>query len=100
MIIVVFKSRLRKEALARYGPLAEEMERLGRAMPGLISFKSYVAEDGERIAVMEWESEEHLKAWREHPEHREAQGLGRSDFYEEYTLVVGEEVRRAEFKRP
>jgi heme-degrading monooxygenase HmoA len=99
MIIVVFRSRLREEALERYGPVAEEMERLGTAMPGLVSFKTYTANDGERVSIMEWESQAHLRAWREHPEHRKAQALGRSDFYEDYTILVSEELRRAEFQR-
>ena len=34
------------------------MEQLAAAQPGYLSFKSYVADDGEVIALSEWESEQ------------------------------------------
>lgn len=49
--------------------------------------------------IIEFESPELLQAWREHPEHREAQRLGRERFYEEYTLQVSEPARESRFKR-
>ena len=49
-------------------------------MPGFVSFKTFRADDGERVSVIEFASEEALRAWREHPEHRKAQELGRATF--------------------
>jgi heme-degrading monooxygenase HmoA len=40
-------------------------------MPGYITHKGYVAEDGERVSIHYWETEEQLRAFRDHPEHRE-----------------------------
>jgi len=70
---------------------------LAQAMPGFISYKSFLAEDGERCSVIEFESHEHLRAWREHPDHRTAQALGRERFYAEYSLYVAEPEREAHF---
>ena len=64
--------------------MAARVRSLAEAMPGFISFKSFSAEDGERVSIIEFESEETLRAWREHPEHRQAQALGRDSFYSEY----------------
>jgi heme-degrading monooxygenase HmoA len=68
-------------------------------MPGFISYKLYTSEDGERVSIIEFESAEHLRAWREHPQHRRAQQMGRERFYEEYTLHVGEPARESRFDR-
>jgi len=75
------------------------MLQLARSMPGFISYKVFAAADGERCSIIEFESPELLQAWREHPEHREAQRLGRELFYEEYTLQIGEPVRGSRFER-
>ena len=43
-------------------------------------------------SLVEFESPEHLRAWREHPEHREAQRIGRERFYEEYERLEDKNV--------
>jgi heme-degrading monooxygenase HmoA len=98
MVLVVFRSRLRAEAAEEFGCLAEEMLGLARAMPGFVSYTSFRAEDGERCSVIEFETPEALRAWREHPRHREAQEQGRARFYQEYTLHVADETRTSRFR--
>lgn len=100
MILIVIRSRVRAENAERYYELAEKMGGIARAMPGFISWKSYSATDGERVSIHEWETGEHLRAWKEHPEHRRVQALGRRDFYEEFTINVCENLRTTRFKRP
>lgn len=97
MVIVVFRSRLREPLDPRYPALAERMQTLAEAMPGFRSFRSFSAADGERLSLIEFESEENLAAWREHPEHREAQRLGREVFYAEYHLQVLSPLRERSF---
>ncbi len=99
MAIVVFRSRLRPEHTDEFQRLADRMLELAQSMPGFVSYKVYVAADDERCSIIEFESAELLRAWREHPEHREAQRLGRERFYEAYTLQVGEPARESRFKR-
>lgn len=99
MVIVVFRSRLRAEHADEFHDLAGQMLELAESMPGFISYTSFRSEDGERCSIIELESDEHLRAWREHPEHRAAQQTGRERFYEEYTLHVTEPVRESRFQR-
>lgn len=75
------------------------MLEIAQSMPGFLSYKVYVAEDGERCSIIEFDSHEHLRAWREHPEHRAAQRLGRERYYQEYSLHVGEPQRESLFSR-
>jgi heme-degrading monooxygenase HmoA len=101
MFIVVFRNRKRADidALA-YGAEAERMEKLARAQPGFVSFKSYTAEDGEVVALSEWSDEASARAWGRHVEHAETQRRGRSDYYQEYTLFACSEPRVHRFERP
>ena len=95
-MVVVFRSRLREDAGEDYPRIAERMERLVSAMPGFISFKTFTAADGERLALGEFESDEAVAAWREH---REAQHRGRADFYESFRLQILTPLRDTGFQR-
>jgi heme-degrading monooxygenase HmoA len=89
-IVTVFRSRLRHDAEARgYDALAEAMERRARELPGFVDFKGFSAADGERVSIVVFESIDAHLAWRDDPEHLEAQSRGRSDFYLEYDITVG-----------
>ncbi len=99
MVITIFRSRLRPENADEFHELADKMMKLAEAMPGFVSYKLYTSEDGERCSIVEFESHEELLAWRNLPEHREAQRIGRERYYQEYTLHVTEPVRESQFKR-
>ena len=88
MILTIFRSRLRPEHLAEYEAMAKRMDDLAKTMPGFISIKTFVAPDGERVSLVEFDSEENHHAWRQHPAHREAQRLGRERFYCEFQIQV------------
>ena len=88
MLITVFRSRLRPEAQEEYARWAVRMSELARSMPGYVSHKGYVSDDGERVTIVEFDSEEAQRAWAAHPEHVEAQEKGRKDFYLEYRPQV------------
>ena len=100
MIVAVFRARLREEARDEYSAWAKRMSAIAKSMPGYISHKLFVAEDGERVTIVEFESEETLKAWSVHPEHIEAKKLGRTDFYLEYSSQLCQVLRASDFKRP
>ena len=88
MIVVVFRSRLRDEALEEYGEWAARMSALAKTMPGYISHKGFVAPDGERVTVVEFENEEGVRVWSHNEQHVEAKKKGRADFYSEYKIQV------------
>jgi heme-degrading monooxygenase HmoA len=90
LIVTVFRTRLRSENEAEYREWAARIHALAETMPGFISHKTFQADDGERVTIVEFESEEAQAAWRNHPEHSKAQRLGREKFYSEYELKVCE----------
>jgi heme-degrading monooxygenase HmoA len=97
VVTVVFRSRLRDPDDAEYAELAPRMVDLAKTMPGFVSFERFTADDGERLSLIAFESLEDVDGWREHPEHRAAQRLGRERFYSEYTITVAEQVRSYSF---
>ena len=100
MFLVVFRNRKRADIdRAAYGAEADLMEEMARRQPGFISFKAYVSDDDEIIALSEWEDENAALAWRKVAEHSAAQSRGRAEFYEEYTLFACKNPRIHRFSR-
>lgn len=94
MFLVVFRNLKRADIdEAAYAVDADAMEALARAQPGYRSFKSYTADDGEVVAVSEWDDEAAARAWGRVAEHRAVQHKGREDYYAEYTLFACAEPR-------
>lgn len=97
-MVVLFRNRLREGVEDAYGKRAEQIYELAAKMPGLVSSKDFVAEDGERLTIIEFSSAAELQAWRAHSEHQVAQAQGRERFFSEYSLHVCELVRESRFK--
>jgi len=98
MIVIVFRSRLKPGLGEEYGALVNRMTELAQSMPGYISHKGYVADDGERLTVVEFENEEGLRVWRTNPEHLVAQKLARQKYYSEYHLQVCTLTRESKYQ--
>lgn len=98
MIVVIFSTKMRADAdLNEYSRWGERMYELVQQIPGFISVTSNSEPDGGEVTIARFDSEEALKAWRTHPEHLQAQQLGRSVFYESYSIQVCTTVREYEF---
>ena len=65
-----------------------------RTFPGFVEFKQFVADDGERVTLVTFDSAERQAAWRDDVDHRAAQQQGRDAFYAEYDIAVTDVVRR------
>ena len=87
-VVTVFRSRLRPDAVDGYGPLAAELLERARREPGFVDAATFTADDGERVTVVTFASEETHRAWRDDPVHRRAQELGRRALYAEFSIQV------------
>lgn len=100
MFLVVFRNRKRADIdQAAYDAEAAGMEVLARAQPGYLSFKSYLADDGEVVAISEWADEASARAWGRNAEHLQAQGRGRAAYYQDYTMFLCDEPLAHRFSR-
>lgn len=93
MIVTVFRTRMNPGTQDEYGPMAARMSALARAVPGYISHKGFVADDGERVTIVEFESEEALHAWRIDPGHRVAKKRGVESFFSEFKYQICSVIR-------
>jgi heme-degrading monooxygenase HmoA len=99
MVVTVFRSRVKPEVQNEYMRWASHMSALAKEMPGYVSHKGFVAEDGEKVTIVEFESEEAHRAWSVHPEHVAAKKKGRQDFYLEYRIQVCQVQRESAFPK-
>jgi heme-degrading monooxygenase HmoA len=99
MVITIFRSRLRPEHENEYAEWATRMRDLASNMPGFLAIKTFTAEDGERVSIVEFESEETMSQWRDQADHRQAQELGRKLFYSEYRIQVCQPIRDYSFPK-
>lgn len=88
MIVTVFRSRLNSDVEDAYGPMATRMSELARTIPGYVSHKGFVADDGERVTIVEFESEEALQQWKVHPDHAKAKRCGIESFFSDYKFQI------------
>jgi heme-degrading monooxygenase HmoA len=93
MIVTIFRSRLNPGAEEEYGPMARHMSELARTIPGYVSHKGFAAEDGERVTIVEFVSEEALQEWRHHPEHAKAKRRGIQSFFSDYKFQICTVIR-------
>jgi heme-degrading monooxygenase HmoA len=93
MIVTVFRTRMNPDVQDEYGPMAKRMSELARAVPGYISHKGFVADDGERVTIVEFETEEALQKWRVDPEHRMAKRRGVESFFSEFKFQICNVIR-------
>ena len=99
MVVTLFRSRLTSQAGDDYAAMASEMLERAKAYPGFVAMKSFKSDDGERLTVVWWESDELLAAWRKDARHLEAQKKGRERWYHYYHVEVASVLREHQFVR-
>ena len=100
MIVTIFRNRLNPETEAEYGELAPRIAAIADAMPGFVSRKTFVADDGERVTIVEFEDEKTQRAWAMQADHVAAKKRGRQALYDEFKLQVCSVQRESVFTRP
>jgi heme-degrading monooxygenase HmoA len=99
MVVILFRSKLTDVAGDAYGAMAAEMDAHARTFPGFIDVKAFKADDGERLTMVWWQDEETLHAWASDVRHREAQKMGREQWYDYYKIEVAQIIRSKRFDR-
>ena len=97
--MTVFRSRLVEDVSPEYWTLAAEMLDLASQIDGFVEYKVFIAEDGERLSLVVFETAEAEATWRDHVAHRQAQHRGRDQFYVHYDVSVCEVLRHHHWDR-
>ena len=91
MYAVIFKAEINKLD-SRYAELAEQMRFLSMKKYGCSDFIS-VTEGKQEIAISYWQNLQQIQAWKQDAEHLVVQELGKTDWYQSYTVQVVEVLR-------
>jgi heme-degrading monooxygenase HmoA len=100
MILTVFRSRLNEVFSAEYDHHVHTTSILAEQMPGFLGHKMFVAPDGERVTLVEFDCVENQRAWSLSPEHRAAAIAGRRGFYSQYRIQICTVTRDSKFVAP
>lgn len=90
MIAMIFEVWPKGDHLQDYLATAAELRKLVESIDGFISIERFESlyEPGKILSLGFFESEEALEAWRNKPEHRRAQALGRARYFADYRLRI------------
>ena len=86
MYAVIFRAEI-NDLDQSYFDMAARMQELAKSKYGCIEFTS-LTEDKQEITISYWESEKKIIAWKQDPEHKKAQEIGRSKWYKSYQVQI------------
>jgi heme-degrading monooxygenase HmoA len=95
MVAVIFEVQPKPERYNEYLDIAQSLKGELEKIDGFISVERFesIYNKGKILSLSLWRDEAAVRAWRLHPDHREAQALGRSEIFQDYRLRVAEVVR-------
>ena len=88
MYAVIFKAQIKTQD-PTYASTAERLRELALQEYGCLEFTS-TTQDSWEIAISYWPSRAHIQAWKDATEHKQAQTLGKSRWYESYHVEIVE----------
>jgi len=91
---VIFSSRRNGQGEADYAAAADAMFELVQKQPGFLGAESARDAQGFGITVAYFDSEENIRAWRNHAEHAATRERGKREWYEHFEVRVAK-VERA-----
>lgn len=91
MYAVIFTAKI-AELDEEYSQAAERMRKLALEDYGCLEFVS-VSEGDLEISISYWEDKEQISKWKNNSEHLMAQELGKTKWYESYSVQVVEILR-------
>jgi heme-degrading monooxygenase HmoA len=91
---VIFTSKLANTA--GYAQMALKMEELAQQQAGFMGMDS--AREDVGITVSYWKDVESIQAWKKNVDHLNAQELGKTKWYESYSVRIAKVEREYNFK--
>jgi heme-degrading monooxygenase HmoA len=96
---VIFTSARTTTDPEGYARMGDRMVELAQQQPGFLGVESVRDAAGLGITVSYWASEEAIRAWRQHGEHRLAQEQGFAEWYAAFELRIARVERAHGFDR-
>jgi heme-degrading monooxygenase HmoA len=95
MIAVIFEVTMEECERGRYLDIAAELRPLLDGIDGFLSIERFQSlnEPGKLLSLSFWRDERAVAAWRNTPEHRSAQAIGRAEVFRDYRLRIATVAR-------
>lgn len=95
MIAVIFEAWVTGEAQTEYLGLAAELRPLLADLDGFISIERFqsLTSPGKVLSLSFWRDEAAITQWRNLPEHRRVQAVGRDHVFADYRLRIADVTR-------
>lgn len=95
MIAVIFEAEAAPEHRANYLDLAAELRPLLAGIDGFIAIERFqsLTNPNKVLSLSFWRDEAAIAQWRNLPQHRQTQALGRRDIFSDYRLRIAEVTR-------
>jgi heme-degrading monooxygenase HmoA len=98
MIAMIFEFSFDPDDTAAYEEYLAEAGELRALLPGLTGFHGIerfesVTRPGHFVAIASFTDEDAVAAWRNTPEHRRVQALGRTRYFTDYRLRMAKVIR-------
>ena len=99
MYAVIFEVEPREGRAQGYFDLAAELRPELEKIDGFVSVERFesLTTPGKYLSLSIWRDEAAVKAWREHPDHRDAQGKGRAELFAGFRIRVAQVIRDYDF---
>ena len=95
MIAVIFEVRMKPGRDGEYFDLAAELRPELERIEGFVSVERFrsMTDEGKYVSLSFWRDHSAVAAWREHADHRLAQGKGKKEIFADFRIRVAEVVR-------
>ena len=95
-VFVLFRVTIKEGKEEEYRKIAAEVLQNTQKQPGLVSMEraKSILKERTYISISEWENEESIEKWVNHPQHQEAMRKGKSELFYWYSVKRMIEFRK------
>lgn len=95
MLVMIFEYWVDEAHVDEYSDLSREMWQLVNDIDGFIAIERFTSatDAAKKLAIAYFRDEAAVRQWRNHPQHRRAQALGRLRLFTDYRLRMAQIIR-------
>jgi heme-degrading monooxygenase HmoA len=90
MVIVMFEYVIKEGQADRYFETAQKLVPLVEKHDGFLGVERFTSKSqpNRYLSLVYWRDEASIIPWRNHPDHRAAQALGKAEIFEDFRITV------------
>ena len=95
LVIVIFECVIKEGQAERYFDIATQLVPLVETFDGFLGVERYQSRTrpNKYLSLVLWRDEAAIEPWRNHPNHRAAQEIGKAEIFEDFRITVVDTLR-------